>query len=123
MSNGAGNSGAQSVSFNMADAQRISRVVSDVEGSRRGRRGSTLPRAAGGGGGAAVEFATFTGAWSKSTYKVITIQPANSTASAYNSTTNIASHSGSRRCAVARYSGEGPSGNSGEYVLIMAECF
>lgn len=122
MSNGPGNSGSQVVSFNLADAQRISRVVSEVEGGRRGRRGSTLPRAAG-GGGASVEFATFTGAWAKDTYKVITISPANSTASAYNATTNIASHSGSRRCAVARYSGQGPSGNSGEYVLIMAECF
>jgi hypothetical protein len=32
------------VQFNLADAQRIADVVGEVEGSRRGRNGSTLPR-------------------------------------------------------------------------------
>ena len=41
---GAGNSGEQPVQFKLADAQRIANVVSTVEGSRRGRNGSSLPR-------------------------------------------------------------------------------
>ena len=52
---GAGNSGEQPVQFKLADAQRIANVVGQVEGSRRGRKGSTLPRAAGGGGGSGVQ--------------------------------------------------------------------
>ena len=41
---GAGNSGEQPVQFKLADAQRIANVVGQVEGSRRGRTGSSLPR-------------------------------------------------------------------------------
>ena len=41
---GAGNSGEQPVQFKLADAQRIADVVSLVEGSRRGRTGSSLSR-------------------------------------------------------------------------------
>ena len=48
---GAGNSGEQPVQFKLSDAQRIANVVGTVEGARRGRKGSTLPRAAGAGGG------------------------------------------------------------------------
>lgn len=130
MSSGAGNSGEQPVSFKLSDAQRIAKAVGEFESGRRGRRGSTLPRAAGGGGGGGggIQFATFNGNWPKNTYKVVTLNPANTTASAYNATVNISyapSGSGSsvRKCALAVYSGTGPSGNSGEYVLIMAECF
>lgn len=120
---GAGNYGEQLVQFKLADAQRIADAVSQVEGQRRGRKGSTLPRAAGGGGGTSVEFGTFSGGWVKNTYKTITIVPANTTATAFNSFSDIASYSQVRRCAVAKYSGPGPSGNSDEYVLISAECF
>ena len=120
---GAGNFGEQLVQFKLADAQRIANAVSQVEGARRGRKGSTLPRAAGGGAGVSVEFGTFTGGWVKNSYKTITITPANTTATAFNSFSDIASYSQARRCAVVRYSGEGPSGNSNEYVMIAAECF
>jgi len=121
---GAGNSGEQPVMFKHSDAQRIANVVGTVEGARRGRKNSTLPRAAGGGGqSSSVEFATFSGGWAKNQYKTVTITLTNTTASAYNSFSNIASSGGQRRCAVARYAGVGPSGNSNEYVLISAECF
>ena len=112
-SRGAGNSGETPVSFKLSDAERIARAVSQVEGQRRGRRGSTLPRAAGGGGGTSVEFGTFSGSWAKDTYKTITIIPANTTATAYNSFSHIASN-GVKRCAVTKYSGQGASGNVNE---------
>ena len=120
---GAGNSGEQPVQFKLADAQRIANVVGLVEGSRRSRKNSTLPRAAGSASQPSVEFATFSGGWLKDQYKTVTITLTNTTATAYNSFSNIASSGGQRRCAVAKYSGVGPSGNSNEYVLISAECF
>jgi hypothetical protein len=108
----------------MADAQRIADVVLRNEGARRGRKNSTLPRAAGGGGqSSSVEFATFTGGWVKNQYKTVTLTLTDTTATAYNSFSNIASSGGTRRCAVARYAGVAPSGNTNEYFLISAECF
>ena len=120
---GAGNHGEQPVQFKLADAQRIANVVGKVEGGRRDRRNSTLPRAAGSAAPASsVEFATFTGGWVKNQYKTVTLTLTNTTATAYNSFSNIASSGGLRRCAVAKYAGVGPSGNTNEYVLITVEC-
>jgi hypothetical protein len=103
MSNGPGNSGSQVVSFSLADAQRISAVVAEAEGSRRGRKGSTLPRAAGGGGGSVV-LATFTGAWSKNQTKVVSLlSDPTSTAAAMNVVANVSPHTGNiaRVCCLA----------------------
>lgn len=121
MSNGPGNSGAQSVSFNLADAQRISRVVSDVEGSRRGRRGSTLPRAAGGGGGGAeIIDATYSGAWPKGQKKDVNVvvgvaYTAATTLSVINAMNSIMP-GGVRKCFVVRL-----ASNTATWALLNAE--
>lgn len=106
----------QVVQFRHKDAQRIASAVHAHETARRGRNPSTLPRAAGGGGGA---FATarFTGAWSKDTLKTVTfIADTAATAVASNIFSNIAAPSGggSRRCGLAL---EGTT-----WILIAAEC-
>lgn len=111
--------------FTLQDAERIGRVVGRVETGRRARIGSSLPRAVGSGGGGEgeIQFATFVGGWQKGQYKVVTMKNDDSTASAYNSMSNIAGVSSPRDCAVAKFYGEGPSGETGEYRLISAECF
>ena len=121
---GAGNPGSQPVMFTLHDAERIGRAVGQVETGRRRRIGSSLPRAVGSGGGEGeVQFATCVGGWQKGQYKVVTMKIDDSTASAYNSMSHIAGGSSPRECVVAKYSGEGPSGETGEYRLISAECF
>jgi hypothetical protein len=56
---GAGNHGDHPVQFKYNDAQRIANVVGKVEGARRGRQNSTLPRAAGAGGGSPIQRANW----------------------------------------------------------------
>lgn len=117
---GAGNPGSQPVTFTLGDAQRIGDVVRIVETGRRGRIGSSLPRATGGGGGGSggIMLASFTGTWWKGTEKVVTIleSPVTSTASAVNVLANIASKPGPpRKCYVA------VSGTAA-LSLIAAEC-
>jgi hypothetical protein len=117
------NWGKKGVQFTLQDAERIGAAVQQTERGRRGRKGSTLPRAAGGGGQtASVVFATFNGSWFKGSYKTLTLLPGTSTASAYNTMANVASVSGSRNCAVHIYPGVGPSGESDEFRLISVEC-
>jgi hypothetical protein len=108
---GAGNFGEKLVQFKLADAQRIANAVSAYEGQRRGRKGSTLPRAAGGAGGG-VSTATFTGSWLKDTNKVVSL--GGSTASATNILANVLYAAGSRRCVIAMI--------DGTYTLISSEC-
>jgi hypothetical protein len=108
---GAGNSGEQIVQFKLADAQRIADVVGKVEGSRRGRKNSTLPRAAGGGGGA-IATATFGGAWAKNTDKILTVE--GSTANVSNIMQNILYSTAARRCFVTMI--------DGQYKLLNSEC-
>lgn len=85
---GAGNSGEQGVQFRLSDAQRISNAVTWVEGQRKGRRPSELPRAAGGGGGQQEEEiveAVFEGAWPKNQFKVVSfVADTSATASVQN---------------------------------------
>ena len=108
---GAGNGGDQLVSFRLSDAQRIASVVSDVEKSRRGRRGSALPRAACGGGGG-VFTASFSGSWLKGTDKVLTVLGA--TAPVANITSDILYSTATRKCFVTMI--------DSKYVLISSEC-
>jgi hypothetical protein len=108
---GAGNSGEQPVQFKLADAQRIANVVGTVEGARRGRKGSTLPRAAGGGGGA-IATATFGGSWLRGEDKVLTVL--GSTAMVRNITESILYSQNTRTCFVTMI--------DGQYKLLNAEC-
>jgi len=112
---GAGNSGEQPVQFKLADAQRIANVVGQVEGSRRGRKTSSLPRAAG-GGVVTVATATFTGAWNKGSDKTITFRVNTAqTAVATNLFANIAAPaSGTKSCCVFL--------ESDKYILFATEC-
>lgn len=82
--NDGGNHGEKLVNFKLSDAERISNVVSQVEGARRDRMGSTLPRVY---AGTSVTFrvATFTGSWPVGTDKdVRLIQETASTLTATN---------------------------------------
>lgn len=82
MSYKANNPNKVPVQFTLADAQRIAHAVGKVEGDRRPRKGSTLPRAVGGGG---VQLATFTGGWTVGQSKVVNIGgDSNSTTSVRN---------------------------------------
>jgi hypothetical protein len=108
---GAGNSGEQPVQFKLADAQRIANVVGTVEGARRGRKNSTLPRAAGASGGA-IATATFSGSWMKGTDKIVSL--GDSSASAANVLADVLYAAGTRKCVLAQI--------NGTYTLISSEC-
>jgi hypothetical protein len=116
---GAGNSGEQPVQFKLADAQRIANVVGQVEGSRRGRKGSTLPRAAGGGGGAggsSIVEGTFSGAWPKGTTKAVNVG-VGTNATAINVANRLSSvmPGGSRVCYILQK-------EDATWSLVNAEC-
>lgn len=108
------------VHWKQDDAQRISDVVRIVEGARRERNPSTLPRAFSGGG---LVDAFFYGAWNKGTIKMITLASdttSTSTSSAINLLKSIQPHSSQesvpRLCIVARIS------TAAEFTLVNAEC-
>jgi len=107
---GAGNSGEQPVMIKHSDAQRIANVVGVVEGARRGRKSSTLPRAAGSGG--AIATATFGGSWLRGEEKVLTVL--GSTAMVKNITESILYSQNSRVCFVTMI--------DGQYKLLNSEC-
>ena len=108
---GAGNSGEQPVQFKLADAQRIANVVGTVEGARRGRKGSTLSRAAGAGGGA-IATATFGGSWLRGADKVLTVL--GTTTLVTNITEDLLYSQNSRTCFVTMI--------DGKYKLLNSEC-
>jgi len=96
--NTSSNQGDQPSQFRVRDAQRIGKVVHEVESARRGRNPSSLPRASGGGGGGGgVRRATFSGAWPINTEKTVTFSENTAqTASVSNFLFNINYSSGSR---------------------------
>ncbi len=75
--------GSQFVKFSRASAQRIARVVRQVEAGDRSQSGVVfdhpMPGAA-----VSLRVATFTGSWAKGTYKTVTLVGGTNTASVYN---------------------------------------
>jgi hypothetical protein len=118
---GAGNSGEQPVQFKLADAQRIANVVGTVEGARRGRKNSTLPRAAGSaaktsGGVGSLQEGTFAGAWPKGVTKAVNVG-VGTNASTINVLNKISSvmPGGLRVCYVVQK-------DDASWALVNAEC-
>lgn len=68
------NRGDQPVTFRHSDAVRINACVTDWERTRRSRKPSQLPRAAGSGKGGEIVTATFLGSWFRGTMKVINFE-------------------------------------------------
>lgn len=112
---GAGNAGEQLVQFRLGDAKRISDAVQTVESTRRPRKPSVLPRAAGGGSGrttdATVYLGTFSGDWPKGSSKVVSVGTAT-----YSVSNPFATVDRAGSCAFAK------TINTGIYILLAAEC-
>lgn len=71
------------VTFTRPAAERIAKVVRTVEQGDRGGSGLSFERV-GGGLSSPMRVATFTGSWSTSTYKTVTLLGSTATASVYN---------------------------------------
>jgi len=88
-SQGASNGGGQAagssggVSFTRGAAQRIAKAVRTVEQGDRNQSGVTFDHPVP-GGGVVLKVATFTGSWSKGSWKTVTLQNSTNTASVYN---------------------------------------
>lgn len=83
-SNGAGQAAGKSfVSFSRPAAQRIAKAVRTVEAGDRNQPGLTFDHPMP-GGGQVLKVATFTGSWSKGSFKTVTLQGSTVTASVYN---------------------------------------
>lgn len=100
------------VTFTFGDAERIGMVVKKSERERRGRKPSSLPRAAGSGGGS-ISTATFSGQWLKTSQKIVNLG-GGATANCTNLLMDLLAYSGSRKCIVAEV--------LDGYTLVNAEC-
>lgn len=110
---------AEKVAFTRPAAERIAKVVREVEGGDRGAEPLTFrsPVFGAAGGQKVFRVCTFTGAWDKNTLKTITLKYQSgtpNTVSASNIFVNITSNTAARNCAIAR---EGTA-----WFLISAEC-
>jgi hypothetical protein len=74
---------AERVTFTRPAAERIAKAVRTVEQGDRGGEGLSFDRV-GGGLSSPMRVATFTGSWSTSTYKTVTLLGSTATASVYN---------------------------------------
>ena len=72
------------VTFTRPAAERIAKVVRRVEQGNRGGKGLSFDRVGSGGPSSPMRVATFTGSWSTSTYKTVTLLGSTATASVYN---------------------------------------
>lgn len=106
------------VTFTRPAAERIAKVVRQVEQGDRGADGLRfVPRGGGGSAPKTFRICTFTGAWSKASTKTITFfnQTATpNTVAAVNLFASIPAPTGSRNCAIAR--------DGTAWFLIAAEC-
>jgi hypothetical protein len=114
----AANSAERPVQFREQDARRIAKAVHAYETSRRPRNPSSLPRAAGGGGGSGVVRGQFVGSWGKGQTKVVTISASGQTTYCNNFIVDVLYDEFSRTCFMAPFDG---SGNA-EYTLLIPEC-
>jgi hypothetical protein len=107
------------VTFTRPAAERIAKVVRDVEAGDRDQAGITFGTAPGGASGKVFRVCTFTGAWSINVEKMVTFKGVTSTpntVSATNLFANVATGatSATRSCAIAR--------DGTAWYLIAAEC-
>jgi hypothetical protein len=89
------------VTFTRPAAERIAKVVREVEGGDRDQPGITFGSALGGPSGKAFRMATFTGAWSIDGTKTVTLRGSTATLSAVNLFLSLPEN-GQRNCAVAK---------------------
>lgn len=75
--------GSQFVKFSRASAQRIARVVRQVEAGDRSQSGVVFDHPMP-SGGLALKVATFTGSWDKGAWKTVTLVGSTNTARVYN---------------------------------------
>lgn len=113
-----GNWGKKPVQFTLQDAERIAAVVQGAERARRDRRGSTLPRAA--GGGRPLAMAEFVGSWMKGQTKIVTVvgQQA-ATAHCSNYIVDVLYSNATRKCFVTA---ETIDTENYQYTLVIPEC-
>lgn len=118
------NNGDTPVSFILSDAQRINSTVLWVEGHRRERKPSTLPRAAGSGGasGTSLRSAYFYGGWIAGTSKQITFASNTAeTAICTNYTQTLTPATGSGQSPRICFVMPNDAGGSG-YLLVYGGC-
>lgn len=106
--------GNDRVTFTRAAADRIANVVLEVEGGGRDTGPLEFGFRGGAVGGKTFRVCTFTGAWSKSQAKVVTVISTTATASAINLFANLTASNNTRNCAIAR--------DGDKWYLIAAEC-
>ena len=108
------------VTFTRPAAERIAKVVREVEAGDRDQAGLTFGSRSGGSSGKVFRVCTFTGAWSKNAAKVVTFRGITSTpntAVAQNifvAITGTTSTSTTKNCAIAK--------DGTAWYLIAAEC-
>jgi hypothetical protein len=108
------------VTFTRPAAERIAKVVREVEAGDRDQAGMTFGNRSGGSSGKVFRVCTFTGAWSKNSAKVVKFRGVTSTpntAVAQNifvAITGTTSTSTTKNCAIAK--------DGTAWYLIAAEC-
>jgi hypothetical protein len=78
------------VTFTRPAAERIAKVVRQVESGDRKGAALTFGARVSGGGGAKLQLGTFTGSWATATYKVVTLAGSTNTASVLNACNPVA---------------------------------
>jgi hypothetical protein len=109
--------GTQRVTFTKGAAERIGKVVREVEAGNRDLGPLTFGPRVGGAGGKVFRVCTFTGSWSINASKTVTFRNQTTTpntASAINLFAAITASSSSRPCAIAK--------DGTAWYLIAAQC-
>lgn len=102
------------VTFTRPAAERIAKVVRQVEGGDRDTPGIYFGSAPGAAAGKTFRVCTFTGAWAINGTKTVTLRGVTATLSAVNLFSDVSVNCGTRNCAVAR--------DGTAWYLIAAQC-